>query len=165
MANVQEKVNYLSKLLRVQVIEHLVKEDRIKHGAAPLSDEELEFYKHSINKMPCCTAQLRRLFNDAHDMHEEKGMFPHAVTVGDLEWCLKFRMVGYSSTQNVKHSWLPKKEDSDLRTLPAFKALAEVYRPLIATGKKILPPVDRKAIESEAQAIINQVSFQLIGEI
>ena len=124
MADIQEKVNYLSRLLRVQVIEFLVKEDRIKHGAAPLSDEELEFYKHSINKMSCCTAQLRRLFDDAHDMHEEKGMFPHAVTVGDLEWCLKYRTIGYSSTQNVKHSWLPKKEDAELRTLPAFRAIA-----------------------------------------
>ena len=158
MADIQEKVNYLSRLLRVQVIEFLVKEDRIKHGAAPLADEELEFFKHAVNKMPCCTAQLRRLFDDAHDMHEEKGMFPHAVTVGDLEWCLKYRIIGYSSTQNVKHSWLPKKEDTELRTLPAFRALAAVYRPLIDQGKKILPPVDRKAIESEAQAIINQVS-------
>ena len=158
MADIQEKVNYLSRLLRVQVIEFLVKEDRIKHGAAALADEELEFFKHAVNKMPCCTAQLRRLFEDAHDMHEEKGMFPHAVTVGDLEWCLKYRIIGYSSTQNVKHSWLPKKEDTELRTLPAFRALAEVYRPLIATGKNILPPVDRKAVESEAQAIINQVS-------
>ena len=158
MADIQEKVNYLSRLLRVQVIEFLVKEDRIKHGAAPLADEELEFFKHAVNKMPCCTAQLRRLFEDAHDMHEEKGMFPHAVTVGDLEWCLKYRIIGYSSTQNVKHSWLPKKEDTELRTLPAFRALAAVYRPLIDQGKKILPPVDRKAIESEAQAIINQVS-------
>ena len=158
MADIQEKVNYLSRLLRVQVIEFLVKEDRIKHGAAPLADEELEFFKHAVNKMPCCTAQLRRLFDDAHDMHEEKGMFPHAVTVGDLEWCLKYRIIGYSSTQNVKHSWLPKKEDTELRTLPAFRALTEVYRPLVNAGKKILPPVDRKAIESEAQAIINQVS-------
>lgn len=158
MADIQEKVNYLSRLLRVQVIEFLVKEDRIKHGAAPLADEELEFFKHAVNKMPCCTAQLRRLFEDAHDMHEEKGMFPHAVTVGDLEWCLKYRIIGYSSTQNVKHSWLPKKEDTELRTLPAFRALAEVYRPLVIAGKNILPPVDRKAIESEAQAIINQVS-------
>jgi hypothetical protein len=33
-----------------------------------------------------------------------------------------------------------------------------VYRPLVIAGKNILPPVDRKAIESEAQAIINQVS-------
>ena len=161
MADVQEKVNHLSRLLRVQVIEFLVKEDRIKHGAAPLSDEELEFFKHAVNKMPCCTAQLRRLFDDAHDMHEEKGMFPHAVTVGDLEWCLKFRTIGYSSTQNVKHSWLPKKEDTELRTLPAFRALAEVYRPLVIAGKNILPPVDRKAIESEAQAIINQVSYAI----
>lgn len=164
MPSIQDNVNHLSRLLRVQVIEYLVKEDRLKYGAAPLSDEELEFYKHSINKMPCCTAMLRRLFDDAHDMHDEKGMFPHSVSVGDLEWCLKNRGIGYRSIQRVKHSWLPFKEDSELRRLPAFKALATVYRPLIEQGKKILPPVDHKAVENEANAIINEISTHLIGE-
>ena len=164
MEAVQNKVNYLAKLLRVQVIEYLVKEDRLKYGAAPLSDEELEFHKQAINKLPCCTAMIRRLFSDAHDMHEEKGMFPHAVTIGDMEWCLRFRSIGYGSTQNVKHSWLPLKSDSDLRRLPAFKAIASVYKPLIDQGKKILPPVDRKAVENEATTIINELSTHLIGE-
>ena len=162
MPNIQDKVNYLSGLLRVQAIEYLVKEDRLKHGAPQPSDEELEFFKQSINRMPCCTAMLRRLFEDAHDMHEEKGMFPHAVTVGDLEWCLKYRTIGYSSTQNVKHNWLPLKADTDLRRLPAFRALTEVYRPLVNAGKKILPPINSKAIESEANAIINEISNHLI---
>lgn len=158
MRDIQDNVNHWARLLRVQVIEALVKEDRLKYGAAQLSDEELEFHKQYINRLPCCTAMLRRLFEDAHEMHEEKGIFPHAVTVGDLEWCLKYRTIGYASTQSVKHGWLPLKADSDLRRLPAFRALAEVYRPLVIAGKNILPPVDRKAIESEAQAIINKVS-------
>lgn len=162
MPNIQDKVNYLSGLLRVQAIEYLVKEDRLKHGAPQPSDEELEFFKQSINRMPCCTAMLRRLFEDAHDMHEEKGMFPHAVTVGDLEWCLKYRTIGYRSSQNVKHNWLPLKHDADLRRLPAFRALTEVYRPLVNAGKKILPPINSKAIESEANAIINEISNHLI---
>lgn len=164
MENVQDKVNYLARLLRVQVIEALVKEDRLKYGAAQLSDEELEFYKQYINRLPCCTAMLRRLFEDAHEMHEEKGMFPHAASVGDLEWCIKHRTIGYACVQSVKHSWLPLKSDADLRRLPAFKAIAAVYRPLIDQGKKILPPVDHKAVENEANAIINELSTHLIGE-
>lgn len=164
MENVQDKVNYLARLLRVQVIEYLVKEDRLKYGAAQLSDEELEFHKQAINRMPCCTAMLRRLFDDAHEMHQEKGMFPHAVCVGDLEWCLKYRGIGYRSVQSVKHSWLPLKADTELRRLPAFKAISAVYRPLIDQGEKILPPVDHKAVESEANAIINEISTHLIGE-
>ena len=164
MSNAQDKVNYLARLLRVQVIEYLVKEDRLKYGAAQLSDEELEFHKQAINRLPCCTAMLRRLFSDAHEMHEEKGMFPHAVTVGDLEWCLKYRTIGYGTTQSVKHSWLPFKQDTELRRLPAFVQLAKIYRPLIDAGKAILPPVDRKAIENEATAIINEVTTHLIGD-
>ena len=162
MPDMQNKVNYLAKLLRVQVIEHLVKEDRLKYGAAQLGDEELEFHKQAINKMPCCTAMLRRLFNDAHDMHDEKGMFPHAATVGDLEWCLKHRGIGYRSVQSVKNSWLPLKADADLRRLPAFRAISEVYRPLIAAGKPVLPPIDKKAIEHEANAIVNDIKNHLI---
>ena len=165
MQNAQEKVNHLARLLRVQVIEALVKEDRLKYGAAQPSDEELEFHKQYINRLPCCTAMLRRLFEDAHEMHEEKSMFPHAVTVGDLEWCLKYRTIGYASTQSVKHGWLPLKADADLRRLPAFQALAAVYRPLIDQGKKILPPVDRKAVEHEANSIINEIATHLIGDI
>ena len=162
MENVQDKVNYLARLLRVQVIEALVKEDRLKYGAAQLSDEELEFYKQYINRLPCCTAMLRRLFEDAHEMHEEKGMFPHAASVGDLEWCIKHRTIGYACVQNVKHSWLPLKADAELRRLPAFKAISTVYRPLIAAGKPILPPIDKKAIENEANEIINEIKNHLI---
>lgn len=164
MQDMQDKVNYLARLLRVQVIEALVKEDRLKYGAAQLSDEELEFYKQYINRLPCCTAMLRRLFEDAHEMHEEKGMFPHAASVGDLEWCIKHRTIGYACVQAVKHSWLPLKSDADLRRLPAFRQLTNIYRPLIAAGKRILPPVDRKAVESEANAIVNELATNLIGE-
>lgn len=164
MQNAQEKVNHLARLLRVQVIEALVKEDRLKYGAAQLSDEELEFYKQYINRLPCCTAMLRRLFEDVHEMHEEKGMFPHAASVGDLEWCIKHRTIGYACVQAVKHSWLPLKADTDLRRLPAFRQLTNIYRPLIAAGKRILPPVDRKAVESEANAIVNELATNLIGE-
>lgn len=165
MQNAQDKVNYLAKLLRVQVIEHLVKEDRLKYGVAQPSDEELEYWKFAVNKMPCCTRMLRRLFEDAHQMHEDKGMFPHAVCVGDLEWCLKYRSIGYKSSQQIRHNWIPFKEDEDLRRLPAMKDLAKIYAPMIKAEKKILPPIDKKAVVSEATAIINNLATNLIGDM
>lgn len=163
MDNVQEQVNTLAKALRLQVIEALVKIDRVKYGAPKIEGEELFFTVKSIDALPCCTAQLRRLFEDAHDYHNDIGMFPHAVCIGDLEYCCRHRTIGYSSSQHVLNSWLPKKQDADLRTLPAFKQLANIYRPLIAAGKKILPPMDHSAVMSEANAIINELATNLIG--
>lgn len=164
MSNVQEQVNTLAKALRLQVIEVLIKEDRIKYNAQRPTDEEMLYMVGYIDRLPCCTALLRKLFDDAHDMHDEKGMFPHAACIGDLEWCLKYRHIGYTSIQSVPHSWLPLKADADLRRLPAFRQLTNIYRPLIAAGKRILPPVDRKAVESEANAIVNELATNLIGE-
>ena len=160
MDKIQEQVNSLAKTLRLQVIEVLIKEDRVKYNAPRPTDEEMLYMVSFIDRLPCCTAMLRRLFEDAHEMHDEKGMFPHSVCIGDLEWCIKHRTIGYSCVQTVKNSWLPLKQDSDLRRLPAFSQLAKVYRPLIAAGKNILPPVDKKAIESEANAIVNELAMK-----
>lgn len=161
MDKVQNEVNRLAAMLRIQVIEVLVKEDRIKYGAKPLSGEEMQIVIGMIARLKCNTKLLRRLFNDAHDMHEEKGMMPHAATVGDLEWCIKYRCIGYSNIQRTRNAWLVAKEDEDLRRLPAFVELTRIYRPMHAAGKKILPPVEKKAIESEAMAIINEVATSM----
>ena len=158
MQNVQDKVNNLTKALRLQVIEYLVKEDIFKFRGERLNDADLMMTVKLIDKIPCCTRKLPELFRDAHRYHEDIGMMPHAATIADLEFCMKQRSIGFQCEQRIAHSWLPFKEDEDLRRLPAFKQLAQVYAPLIQAGKKILPPVDRKAVVSEAQAIINQVS-------
>lgn len=156
--NTQEQVNKFSKLLRMQVIEFLVKEDVFKYRGERLNDADLMMTVKLIDKIPCCTRKLPELFRDAHRYHENIGMMPHAATIADLEFCMKQRYIGFQCEQRIAHSWLPFKEDEDLRRLPAFKQLSQIYAPLIQAGKKILPPVDRKAVVSEAQAIINQVS-------
>lgn len=163
MQNVQDKVNSLAKLLRVQVIEYLIKEDIFKYRGERLNDVDLMMTVKLINKIPCCTRKLPELFRDAHRMHEAKGMMPHAATIADLEFCMKQRYIGFQCSQRIAHSWLPYKEDEDLRRLPAFKQLAQVYAPLIQAGKKILPPVDERAVENEADAIINELATNLIG--
>lgn len=162
--DIQEAVNRAAKNLRIQVIEFLIKKDCMDYNQAIPSDEELAYRKHAINNLPCCTKLLKKLFRDAHDMHEEKGMFPHAVCISDLEWCLKNRNIGYGCSQSVKMDWLPYKEDAELRRLPGFVELANIYRPLLDAGKNILPPINKKAIESEALQIINGVAENLKGE-
>lgn len=155
MADLQTTVNILVKHLRVQVIERLIKEDCFKHNQPLPCDEELEYRKVAIYKLPCCTKMLKRLFADAHRMHEERGMFPHTVCVADLEWCLEHRHIGMQG--NVKQSWLPAKEDVELQQLPAFVKLDAIYRRI----KKALPPIDKDAVENEAKAIINETAMHI----
>ncbi len=164
MDDMQKEVNRLCLLLRLQVIEYLLKVDRIEYGAPAISDEEMIVVKSMINALPCCTKRLKDLFRDAHQAQREMGMFPHAVNVGELKWCLTNRQIGYQCIQRVKQSWLPFKEDKELRQLPAFRALTEVYRPLIAAGKAILAPIDEDKIQEEALAIVNQVTEKLTEE-
>lgn len=164
MDNVQSEVNRLSLLLRLQVIEYLITEDRIKYGASPLPDEQMVVIKRMVNKLPCCTKRLKDLFNDVHHMQEEKGMFPHPVNVGEMEWCLKNRQIGYVCIQRVRQSWLPFKEDKELRALPAFKMLTAVYRPMLANGKNPLPPIEEDKIQEEALAIVNCLTAKITEE-
>lgn len=159
MANIQDIVNHLAKLLRIQIIEALIKEDCFKFNAPLPSEEELDYRKVAINKLPCCTKMLKKLFQDAHDMQEARGMFPRPVCVADLEWCLNHRNIGLLQ-RGVRQDWLPAKEDNDLQQLPAFVQLDAIYRKL----KKALPPIDEIAIQNEATAIINNLTISLSKE-
>lgn len=162
MDNIQQEVNRLSRILRLQVIEFLFIEDRIKYGAIPLSDEEMAVNKRLVNKLPICTKQLRDLFDDVHQMQKERDMFPHAANVGEMEWCLKNRYIGMFKEK--RFNWLPAKNDEDLRRLPSFRELAKIYKNLIANGQKILPPIDEDKVQSEATAIINNLAISLTKE-
>lgn len=153
--NVQETVNKLSKLVRLETIEFLIKEDRVKCGAIPLTEDELTVFKRLVNRLPCNTRNLRKLFEDAHEMQRDCGMFPHPVSVIEMGWCLKNRYIGLF--QRCKFSWLPDPADSDLKKLPAFTQLDAIYKKL----KKALPPIDKAAIQNEADAIINNLAISL----
>lgn len=162
MDNIQAQVNKLSLLVRLETIEFLAKEDRIKYGAAPLTDEEMTLFKSMANKLPCTTRRFRDLFEDVHWMQQERNMYPHPANIGEMEWCLKYRHIGMF--QRCEHSWLPYKEDADLRRLPAFRELSKIYSNLLANGKKILPPVEMDKIENEANKIINGLALELTKE-
>ena len=140
----QNRINSLAKKLRLQTIDFLIKKDIIDYKGKMPSDEEFVYMTREVFKIKCCTKLLKKLFRDAHEMHEEKGMFPHTVSVSDLEWCIKNRHIGYGCTQAVAQPWLPYKEDHELRKLPAFVEIGAIYRGLIAQGKPILPPCNEE---------------------
>lgn len=155
----QSTVNRLAFLLRMQVIEYLFRKEWIKFNCAEKSDEELLIVKKLANELPCCTKKFKELFDDVHKMQMERGMVPHAANIGEMEWCLKYRYIGMF--QRCKHDWLVYKEDEELRALPAFKQLAEIYKGMLANGQKILPPVNNSKVQSDALAIINEVSSHI----
>lgn len=156
----QEIVNGLAKALRLEVIEHLVKEDIFKYRGSEMNKEDLKLTIMYIDKLPCCTRKLRRLFEDAHDMHEQKGMMPHCVTIGDLEWCLKKRYIGFRCEQEIKNSWLPYPEDTDLVQLPSFIQLEKVY----CEENKVIAPIDTDKIENELMAILYMDDKDMMAE-
>lgn len=156
MQNIQDKINSLAKLLRVQIIEYLVKEDVFKYRGERLNDADLMMTVKLIDKIPCCTRKLRALFEDAHRMHEDKGMMPHSASVGDLEWCMKYRSIGYRSAHTISYAWLPEPKDNALKNLPAFVELDRIYK----NEKRAIAPI--KANETNnVNKIINQVQFHL----
>lgn len=160
MSSNQQTIDNLANLLRIQVIEFLIKKDYIDHKAQMPSDEELVYMKREIFNMNCCTKKLKSLFRDAHEMHEERDIFPRPVTVSDLEWCMKNRTIGYGCSQSVPKPWLPYKEDRELRTLPAFKELAQIYKPYILE-KKPIPAPSKVQIAEDTSQIVKQLSQTL----
>lgn len=154
----QNTVNRLCVELRKQVVTALILEDRRKFGAPALNKNEMEWTCMKVFMMPVPTKRIRRLFNDAHEMQDDKGMIPHAANVGELEWCLKNRSVGYECTTAVKYGWLPSKEDADLRTLPAFIELKNVY----INEKKVIAPTIVQIGNDDTARIMNQIQLKQV---
>lgn len=160
----QSKINYLSSIGRMQAISFLIQKDIADYKGKTLSDCEMDYWKNEIYNMPCCTRLLPKLFRDAHEMHEEKGMIPHSVSLGDLKWCLKYRTIGYECTQSVNFYWLPLKQDFELRSLPAFKSLIDIYTKMQKRGKKILSPTkneDEKENDNQINKLLTQTATTL----
>ena len=158
MDSTQITVNRLAKTLRLQIIEYLVKEDLFKFRGERLNAEDLKKTIEIIYKIPCCTRKLRALFEDAHRMHEDKGMMPHSATIGDLEWCMRYRSIGYRSEHSISYAWLPEPKDNALKKLPAFVELDRIYR----ESKRAIPPV-KISENNDANNIVRQINFARIG--
>lgn len=157
---IQQTINRLARAVRLQTIEYLLKEDAFKYRGARMNEEDTQMAIELIDRIPCCTRKLPELFRDAHRMHEEKGMFPHAVCIGDLEWCMEYRAIGYQCEQRIKYAWLPAPEDESLRRLPAFVELDRIYR---STKKAIPPMAEKNDVLNAANAIINELAISLTG--
>lgn len=158
--NTQNTINKLCRMVRLQTIEYLLKEDAFKFRAERMNDEDTATAIRLIDQIPCCTRKLPELFREAHRMHDDKGMMPHSATIGDLEWCMEYRSIGYQCEQQIKYYWLPAPEDINLRNLSAFIELDKIYKNM----KKALPPMaERQDVISATNAIINDLAISLTG--
>jgi len=119
----QERINELAKALRVKVIKKLVERDFMRHNK-DITPEHLAFMVLEIDRLPIDTRRMSEAFRDAHKMHEDKGLAPHAVCVGDLDWCVTYGS-GYNSP---KLGWLPKTADAELCALPEYIELDKIYK-------------------------------------
>lgn len=155
MAN-QKTINELAKTLKVQAIELLIKEDCLRYNAEIPEHDKMLFMVEEIFRLPVCTKKLRDLFAAAHEMHEDKGMFPHTASVGDLE--LVSRKYGDFSGKGERFSWLPRSNDERMKMMPAFLKLDAIYR----REKKAIAPIDEASVESEAMKIVNDIAQNFI---
>lgn len=157
--DIQNQVNEMVKFLRMAVIKHLLLTDLYKYAASKtVDDAELEWRANEIFKMPISTGNLKRLFEDCHEYVREIGMYDGPVRIADLEFCIKKRSVGYKCINEFPRNWLPKKSDTELRALPEFKALAQLY---ISNGGKAIPPTDS---ENENLKFIKQIANHIGAE-
>ena len=154
----QKTINELAKTLKVQAIELLIKEDCLRYNAEIPEHDKMLFMVEEIFRLPVCTKKLRDLFEAAHEMHEDKGMFPHTVSVGDLE--LVSRKYGDFSGKGERFSWLPCSNDERMKMMPAFLKLDAIYR----REKKAIAPIDEASVESEAMKIVNDIAQNFIGK-
>ena len=157
MAN-QKTINELAKTLKMQAIELLIKEDCLRYNAEIPEHDKMLYMVEEIYRLPVCVKRLRDLFAAAHEMHEDKGMFPHTVSVGDLE--LVSRKYGDFSGKGERFSWLPRSNDERMKMMPAFLKLDAIYR----REKKAIAPIDEARVESYAMKIVNDIAQNFIGK-
>ena len=157
----QEQVNRLAAQIRREVIYYLLKNEFLANRQSVPEKETLAYEIEKIYAMPCQTKLLKRLFEEAREYRAERGFYPSAVTIADIEAAYKNKAVGYACTQNVKYGFLPWKKDKELRALPAVKTLLEGYRFLLKAGKKIPLPLPTNRENKDLQSITNAVSGHL----
>lgn len=155
----QNRINTLCEALRKQVVSALIMEDRRKWAAPALSGEEAIWTAQQIFALPVPTRMLRRLFEDAHKLQAARGEMLRPATVGELEWCIKNRSIGYPTSLRVPLGWLPAKEDADLRKLPAFQELKKIYT---ETKLVVGPKIEPKKIDHETTELLNRIQLKRI---
>jgi hypothetical protein len=155
----QEQVTKMAAQIRREVIYYLLINEFLANRQSIPEKETLAYEIERISAIPCQTKLLKRLFEEAREYREERGFYPSAVTIADLEAAWKYKPVGYVCNQNVKFGFLPWKKDKELRALPAVKALLEGYRVLLRQGQKI--PLPAHEGESEAKKIAGIVANHL----
>lgn len=157
----QEVINELARRVRREVIYALLKKSFLDHRVSLPEQEQMAYEIEQIAQLPCKTKLMKRLFEDAEDMRREKGLYAAPPSVSDLKFCCEKRGIGYRSVQNVKFSFLPHREDSELRSLPSVRQMLAIYSDAIKHGEKILLPRN-SATNSDtmiAMDVVKQINF------
>lgn len=151
---IQNKVNELSARLRREVILHLLKIEFADYRQSLPEKEILVYEIEQIAQLPCATKSLRGLFQDAREYRMTAGMYPAPVTLADLRYVVRKRSFGMFCNR-VKFGWLVSKDDTDLRSLPSFKALVTLYEPFARA--KLPIPCPKVQHEINAKMLIGAV--------
>lgn len=136
----QEVVNELARRIRREVIYALLKKSFLDHRVSMPDREQMAYEIEQIAQLPCKTKLMKRLFEDAEELRNERGMFPAPPTISELKFCCTKRGISYSSVQNVKFGFIPYKCDTELRMLPSVKKMLGMYGDAIRKGEKLLLP-------------------------
>lgn len=158
----QEQVNELAKRVRREVIFALIKKSFLDHRASLPDKEQIAYEIEQIAELPCKTKLLKRLFEDAEALRNERGMFPAPPTISELRFCCENRAMSYTSIQSVKFGFLPQKEDNELRMLPSVKCMLAMYGEAIKKGERLLFPKQSDAKNNVAMQIANKVEESIM---
>lgn len=157
----QKRINEACERLRREVALHLWAHEFTDHGAQVPDKDTLAYLMEQTVQLDVDTSSMRYLFRDADEYRRELGMFPGACTMADLRFCASKRIGAFHRDRYL--GWLPKKEDADLRELPAFKTLAAIYkehRTEIARGERL--PGPKKKHETEAMQLVELAAKNLM---
>lgn len=155
--DVQRSVDELSERLRREVIFHLLKQEFADYRQSIPDKETIAYEIEQIASLPCATKSLRGLFQDAREYRRDAGYYPAPATIADLKFVLSKRSFG-AWCNRVRYGWLPKREDTDLRSLPSFKAFVTLYAPFVKAGLALpRPSTDRKCQKTNEQLLIGAV--------
>lgn len=154
-----KRYHELKDEIRKAVITTLWADEYVKRGLEAPADEIMERLCQMTFSIPCTTRQMKRLFEDAHELMAERNEADKVPTIPMLEWCLKYRCVGYSSVQSEggKYSWLPGLKDVPLMG-------SHVYE-LVNSATKLIDYCKNNAIDFERPVEIKNEAMDIVKEL
>lgn len=152
----QAEFDRLVAILRRHVIAHLLKKEFAIYRQPAPDNASLAFEVEQIAALDCDTCAFPRLFDEARDYRADIGVFPGPPTVADLRFCISKRIHGLLVRNRL--GFLPRKSDRELRSLVAFKSVADFVKPWTAKGLMPRPTAQNTEIAQLTDIIHKQIS-------